>query len=114
MNIVEDQSSKKLPLLYSILFGLKKEVYDPNALVYDNLNNNPNANSNQLNSNATSNPYNSKHNYVPNKFKEQSINMNMNSNNQNMSMNNTAGKNNNNDSKIYFEKKDQPQPWIID
>ncbi len=30
LNIIEDSSSKKIPLLYSILFGLKKEVYEPN------------------------------------------------------------------------------------
>jgi hypothetical protein len=29
---VEDNSSKKIPLLYSILFGLKKEYYQPNNI----------------------------------------------------------------------------------
>jgi hypothetical protein len=27
IKIIEDQSSKKIPLLYTILFGLKKETY---------------------------------------------------------------------------------------
>ena len=27
--IVEDSSSKKVPLLYSMLFGLKKEIFQP-------------------------------------------------------------------------------------
>lgn len=49
MQIVEDQSSKKVPLLYSILFGLKKESYEPNIIDNDN---------------------------VPIKYKEQSISMN--------------------------------------
>lgn len=55
LNIVEEQSSAKVPLLYSILFGLKKEVYDPNA----NFNNDYQV----INHNST-------------KFKEKSINMN--------------------------------------
>lgn len=29
LNILEDTSSRKIPLLYSILFGLKKEEYQP-------------------------------------------------------------------------------------
>lgn len=33
LNIIEDSTSKKVPLLYSILFGLKKEVYAPNEVV---------------------------------------------------------------------------------
>ena len=39
LNIVEDTSSKRVPLLYSILFGLKQEYYQP-------ANSNPNINSN--------------------------------------------------------------------
>ena len=31
LNIFEDSSSKKVPLLYSLLFGLKKEIYEPNT-----------------------------------------------------------------------------------
>lgn len=29
LNVIEDKHSKGIPLIYSILFGLKKEVYDP-------------------------------------------------------------------------------------
>ena len=39
LNIVEDNSSKKVPLLYSILFGLKKESFQPNEV---NVNSNMN------------------------------------------------------------------------
>jgi len=81
LNIQEDQSSKKVPLLYSLLFGLSKEVYEP---VYESQIDNRNYN-------------------MPNKFKEQSISLN----NNNMSSMNKDGKG-------YFDKKDQPQPWIID
>lgn len=39
LNIVEENSSKKVPLLYSILFGLKKEIYQPNEInVTSNMN----------------------------------------------------------------------------
>ena len=96
LNIMEDNTSNKIPLLYSILFGLKKEAYEPNS----SYNNYPQQGvTNQVRNNNSSD-FNSK-----NKFKDQSINMNLNSNNGN-SM--TKDKN-------YFNNKtDQPQPWIID
>ena len=93
MNVMEDQSSKKVPLLYSLLFGLKRETYEPT----------PEANYNQIKSYN-----NSGTNVNSNKFKEQSLIMNsgglINIQNQN-----TSGKDKN-----YFEKNDQPKPWIID
>ncbi|MCQ2815887.1 MAG: hypothetical protein MJ252_01350 [archaeon] len=46
LNIVEDSSSRKVPLLYSILFGLKKEFYQPNEMQNQGGNFNPNINSN--------------------------------------------------------------------
>ena len=57
LNIVEDQSSKKVPLLYSILFGLKKEIYD--GRIQENIKNNAINSFNQHN----------------NRLKEQSINL---------------------------------------
>ena len=107
---MEDQSSKKVPLLYSLLFGLKKEVYEPmsNSIPMSMpmssgnnfvINNNPSLNENINNNSQLKNPYNMNNSSVsnnnnsnmnvPNKFKEQSINI------KNMSA-------------------DQPKPWIID
>jgi hypothetical protein len=91
LNILEDNTSNKLPLLYSILFGLKKEVYEPM----------PNNTSIMNQQGRTNNmPENS-----TNKFKDQNININVNPN---------VGNSVNRDKNYFNSKNDQPQPWIID
>ena len=47
IQILEDNQSKKLPLIYSIIYGLKKETLHPN----DNINYNKKIYSNQENYN---------------------------------------------------------------
>ena len=69
LNIIEDKNSKSIPLLYSILFGLKKEVYDPvdninmnmqnmNQNMPNNMNQNNNINSGSVPSNIPNNNIN--------------------------------------------------------
>jgi hypothetical protein len=61
--IVEDSNSRKIPLLYSILFGLKKEFYQPKNNIPDNDN-------------------------IPIRYKEQTMTYPMNNNSVNISNNN--------------------------
>ena len=50
LNIIETASSRQIPLLYSIIFGLQKEEYNPMAPKQDGQNNfNINSNINPLN-----------------------------------------------------------------
>jgi len=91
LNICEDNTSNKLPLLYSVLFGLKKEVYEPNQ------NNTPLVGINQQGKT------NIIHENSNNKFKDQNIH-----NNSNLA--NSVNK----DKNYFSSKNDQPQPWIID
>jgi hypothetical protein len=84
-----------VPLLYSILFGLKKEAYEP-------VNNNS-TNIFQFNNNMNESV---KGNNMPNKYKEQSINM---SNKLYNNIERAGGNNNNN-----VSHNSQPQPWIIE
>lgn len=49
LNIIEDKESKSIPLLYSLIYSLKKEEYMPNIYTKNNLNdnfNNTNLNNN--------------------------------------------------------------------
>lgn len=96
LNIVEENSSKRIPLLYSILFGLKKESYQPN----DN---------HQLISNM--NPLDMVN----------STRMKMNSGGINTNMNmmssqpvNSSVSNVQNVLSGQLNQNDQPKPWIIE
>ncbi len=120
LNILEDNSSKKVPLLYSLLFGLKKEIYEPNQFNSNNINNytqNDNKSNNILLSNSSmpkydNNQINSSKSPIMttsvNKLKDQSVNFN------NSLRNNINNNNNGNNSGNYISTKDQPKPWIID
>ena len=93
LNILEDPSSKKLPLLYSVLFGLKKESSNVNMSNY-NYSINPNMNSNV---NPMTMVESSKI-YTQNNINPISGNNNGNSVNEiNTNIN----------------QQDQPKPWVI-
>ena len=89
LNILEDPSSKKLPLLYSVLFGLKKESYHGNVSNY-NYSNNPNMNSNI-------NP----------------MTMIESSKVYQTNVNNAMSGNNGNEINTNLTQQDQPKPWVI-
>jgi len=113
LNIVEDCSSKKVPLLYSILFGLKKEVYEPNQqnkyYQQDNTNSNNlfGSNSNIRNKNENNTMKSPIMTTSVNKIKDQSVNLNNSIRNNNSNIANITDKN-------YISNKEQPKPWIID
>ena len=113
LNIKEDNTSKKVPLLYSILFGLKNEVYEPtqsinnNNIQYDNLNSNNFFVSNQNISNIRNDNINNRAQVITtsvNKLKDQSVNLN----------NSVRGSNSIYPEGKYLNSKEQPKPWIID
>lgn len=47
LNVNEDSQSKSIPLLYSILFALKKETYEPENNNFENIQSNHNFTNNQ-------------------------------------------------------------------
>lgn len=89
LNILEDNSSQQVPLLYSILFGLKKEVYLPNE---GSMQMKINSNMNPMSMVAQSNQAFQ----MPTQYKEQAINQ--------LSQN---------QSNVFNQQKDQPKPWSI-
>ena len=64
LNVLEEKNSKNIPLIYSILFGLKKDIYEPskkNEYDFTNMsigNNNFNNNNNTNTSNTNTNNFN--------------------------------------------------------
>ena len=118
LNIKEDNTSKKVPLLYSILFGLKNETYEPTQhnnnfnnnnhnIQYDNLNSNNFFISNQNISNIRNDNNNNRAQVITtsvNKLKDQSVNLN----------NSVRGGNSIYPEGKYLNTKEQPKPWIID
>jgi lisH domain-containing protein FOPNL len=94
LGISEDNNSKKVPLLYSICFGLKKNV----DIFDNNMNSNVNMNMNMNNNNMYSN-INPMSLIESNKF--------VGNNNNNNNVNNNNNNNNNNNF-------NQPQPLIIE
>ena len=81
----------------------------------DDSENDDNGNNSDFYNNENNIPYNipNQNKITSNRFKEQSINMNPNntSANNNLGMGMTSGMSNKSN---YYDKKDQPQPWIID
>jgi lisH domain-containing protein FOPNL len=99
LNIVEENSSKRIPLLYSILFGLKKESYQPNDN-NNNINHQLISNMNPLDMvNSTRMKMNS-----GSAMNNTNTNMNMNINMMN-SQNVLSGQ---------LNQNDQPKPLIIE
>lgn len=93
LNIVEERNSRNIPLLYSVLFGLKKETYQP---IYDGNVVNSNSNFINTNNNITGN----NNNFVSG---NSNINNNLNTNN-NVNLNNLSQN---------FNSKDQPKPIVF-
>ena len=93
LNILEDPSSKKLPLLYSVLFGLKKESSNVNMSNYNySINPNMNSNVNPMTMVESSKIY-TQNNINP------------------MSGNNNG--NSVNEINTNINQQDQPKPWVI-
>ena len=89
LNIVEDSSSRKLPLLYSALFGLKKESYVGNTNVNNySINPNMNSNINPMTMIESSKVYQT-------------------------NVNNAMSGNNGNEINTNLTQQDQPKPWVI-
>ena len=89
LNIVEDSSSRKLPLLYSVLFGLKKESYVGNTNVNNySINPNMNSNINPMTMIESSKVYQT-------------------------NVNNAMSGNNGNENNTNLTQQDQPKPWVI-
>jgi lisH domain-containing protein FOPNL len=101
LNIVEENSSKRIPLLYSILFGLKKESYQPNDnnhQLISNMNPLDMVNSTRMKMNSGSS----------------GMNMNANINMMNSQPVNSSVSNVQNVLSGQPNQNDQPKPWIIE
>ncbi len=64
LNVIENNTSKNIPLLYSLIYGLKKDTYEPNDYEEINSMNNKNNtnNFNSLNNNSSVKLYNTQGN----------------------------------------------------
>lgn len=88
LNIYEDKNSKSLPLIYSLLFSLKKETYEPSS------------NFMQSNKGNNSITYNNVNPYTQNSYNPNPNQYSMYDTNHGL----------NNSNKINFNSSDQPKP----